>query len=100
MHEWAHYRWGIFDEYGHPEDPKYPVSYEDELGDREVTACYERELTGDFLTMLVPASGFFRVISCLSWLSICPSSFKDDNFAEKTLKGLIVFRISLVNREY
>ncbi|MPC89047.1 Calcium-activated chloride channel regulator 4A [Portunus trituberculatus] len=52
MHEWAHYRWGVFEEYGHPKDPVYPVSYErDDL--TRPTACYRGKLLGDFLTGLV-----------------------------------------------
>ena len=27
IHEWAHYRYGVFDEYGIPGDPKYPTFY-------------------------------------------------------------------------
>ncbi|XP_076357667.1 calcium-activated chloride channel regulator 1-like [Tachypleus tridentatus] len=27
VHEWAHYRYGVFDEYGFPNDPLYPMYY-------------------------------------------------------------------------
>lgn len=27
VHEWAHYRYGVFDEYGTPGDPEFPLFY-------------------------------------------------------------------------
>ncbi|KAL1420442.1 hypothetical protein MTO96_024266 [Rhipicephalus appendiculatus] len=27
VHEWAHYRYGVFDEYGRRDDDKYPITY-------------------------------------------------------------------------
>ncbi|CAN7938299.1 unnamed protein product [Ixodes hexagonus] len=38
VHEWAHFRYGVFDEYGSPNDPNYPAVYM-RNGKRMITAC-------------------------------------------------------------
>jgi hypothetical protein len=42
VHEWAHYRYGVFNEYGFPNDKIYPAFYSipgSDKSDNRVTAC-------------------------------------------------------------
>lgn len=41
VHEWAHYRYGVFDEYGSADDDKYPLTYCDG-GKVKLNACSSR----------------------------------------------------------
>lgn len=41
VHEWAHYRYGVFDEYGDPESFRYPVMY-CEFGMVRASTCSDR----------------------------------------------------------
>ncbi|XP_071548015.1 LOW QUALITY PROTEIN: calcium-activated chloride channel regulator 1-like [Panulirus ornatus] len=50
MHEWAHYRWGVWEEYGYPNDPVYPVNFQDENLSTSPTSCHHGPLEGKFET--------------------------------------------------
>ncbi|KAG7168523.1 Calcium-activated chloride channel regulator 4A-like 1, partial [Homarus americanus] len=50
MHEWAHYRWGVWEEYGYPGDSVYPVRYSTANGETLPTACHHGHLHGEFKT--------------------------------------------------
>ncbi|KAK8782515.1 hypothetical protein V5799_016143 [Amblyomma americanum] len=41
VHEWAHYRYGVFDEYGSQDDDKYPLTYCHD-GKVKLNSCSER----------------------------------------------------------
>ncbi|XP_054924524.1 calcium-activated chloride channel regulator 3A-1-like [Dermacentor andersoni] len=41
VHEWAHYRYGVFDEYGNADDSRYPLTYCDR-GKVKLNACSSR----------------------------------------------------------
>ncbi|GAB6032339.1 chloride channel, variant 2 [Chamberlinius hualienensis] len=45
LHEWAHYRYGVFDEYGYPGDATYPAVYSDGA-EMHPTACSNAQLQG------------------------------------------------------
>ena len=50
VHEWAHYRWGVFEEYGFPDDKFYPYFYKDESGNYILNGCYENgSLVGKYV---------------------------------------------------
>ncbi|XP_077547790.1 calcium-activated chloride channel regulator 3A-1-like [Haemaphysalis longicornis] len=42
VHEWAHFRYGVFDEYGTPGDAKYPLLYCTQKGNLVLNACSRR----------------------------------------------------------
>ncbi|XP_070397546.1 calcium-activated chloride channel regulator 4A-like [Dermacentor albipictus] len=41
VHQWAHYRYGVFDEYGNADDKRYPLTYCDR-GKVKLNACSNR----------------------------------------------------------
>ena len=47
VHEWAKYRYGIFEEVGFANDPIYPMSYK-ENNERKPTACTNGPLKGNW----------------------------------------------------
>ncbi|XP_042884903.1 calcium-activated chloride channel regulator 1-like [Penaeus japonicus] len=50
VHEWARFRWGVFDELGYPDDPKYPLFYMDFSNfpfASKPNYCANEELTGN-----------------------------------------------------
>lgn len=50
VHEWAHYRWGVFEEYGYPEDNLYPYFYKDPWDNWIPTGCNSSEIPGELKT--------------------------------------------------
>ena len=46
IHEWAHYRYGVFEEYGYPDDTQFPYSYINANGERRLTGCNDTEIPG------------------------------------------------------
>uniref|UniRef100_T1JCB1 VWFA domain-containing protein n=1 Tax=Strigamia maritima TaxID=126957 RepID=T1JCB1_STRMM len=49
VHEWAHYRYGIFDEYGYPGHERYPMFYLDPNTEQLVpNYCSDQPITGRF----------------------------------------------------
>ena len=46
LHEWAHYRYGVFEEYGYSGDSQVPYSYINIDGQRQVTGCNDTEIPG------------------------------------------------------
>lgn len=48
LHEWAKYRWGVFEEYGHAGDPIFPPAYRSEnITNIKPTYCTNQLLEGD-----------------------------------------------------
>nr|XP_027220988.1 calcium-activated chloride channel regulator 2-like [Penaeus vannamei] len=39
VHEWAKYRWGVYEEFGHPEDPLYPAFHRTPTNPHTPTGC-------------------------------------------------------------
>jgi hypothetical protein len=39
VQQWAKYRYGIFDEVGYQSDPVYPLCYQSDHGQNQVTGC-------------------------------------------------------------
>ena len=46
VHEWAKYRYGVFEEYGYPGDDRYPMFYYDKLGLTVPNYCTDSRLSG------------------------------------------------------
>lgn len=46
VHEWAKYRWGVFDERGYPSDPLYPTFHRSSLLQWTPTVCSNRPVAG------------------------------------------------------
>ena len=44
--EWAKFRWGVFEEYGHPDDPLYPTFYRTDVRTQAPTGCSNHEVIG------------------------------------------------------
>jgi len=51
VHEWAKYRWGVFEEYGHRADPIFPSATRSYDGNETLrhTYCTDGEVAGNFL---------------------------------------------------
>ena len=45
-HEWAKYRYGVFEEYGYPGDDRYPMFYYDRYGELVPNYCTDTALQG------------------------------------------------------
>ncbi|KAG7163239.1 Calcium-activated chloride channel regulator 1-like 3 [Homarus americanus] len=48
VHEWAKFRWGVFEEYGHPSDPIYPSTYHTAVGVFNPNYCSDEKISGTF----------------------------------------------------
>lgn len=46
VHEWAKYRWGVFEEYGHISDPVYPPAYLNQSNEMVPTYCTDQPVEG------------------------------------------------------
>ncbi|XP_037082326.1 calcium-activated chloride channel regulator 4-like [Pollicipes pollicipes] len=46
VHEWAKYRWGVFEELGYAEDPLYPSFYQQTAGQWRPTGCSDGAVAG------------------------------------------------------
>ena len=46
-HEWAKYRYGVFEEYGYPGDDRYPMFYYDRYGELVPNYCTDSVLQGN-----------------------------------------------------
>ena len=46
VHEWAKYRWGVFEEAGYAEDPLYPSFYQRSADQWAPTGCADAAVAG------------------------------------------------------
>ena len=46
VHEWAKFRYGVFEEYGYPGDDRYPMFYYDRFGKLVPNYCTDSTLYG------------------------------------------------------
>ncbi|XP_037083627.1 calcium-activated chloride channel regulator 4A-like [Pollicipes pollicipes] len=46
VHEWAKYRWGVFEEFGYAEDPLYPSFYQQTAGQWRPSGCSDGAVAG------------------------------------------------------
>ena len=46
VHEWAKYRWGVFEEAGYAEDPLYPSFYRRSADQWAPTGCADTAVAG------------------------------------------------------
>ncbi|MPD02053.1 hypothetical protein E2C01_097608 [Portunus trituberculatus] len=46
VHEWAKFRWGVFEEYGHLHDAIFPQVYRDDNNTATPTYCTDTQLEG------------------------------------------------------
>ena len=50
LHEWAHYRYGVFDEYGYPYDEKFNYTFSNVNGVKQLTSCNDSAIEGTLVT--------------------------------------------------
>nr|XP_045614382.1 calcium-activated chloride channel regulator 4A-like [Procambarus clarkii] len=48
IHEWAKFRWGVFEEYGHLHDPIFPSAYRAQTSSFAPNYCSNNEVSGSF----------------------------------------------------
>lgn len=50
LHEWAHFRYGVFEEYGYSEDSIFPYFFTNTKGNVQVTGCNDSVIAGKLTT--------------------------------------------------